>query len=49
VGTVWLAWAGPEGTRAECCLFTGDRAAVRRQTVQRALSGLLEQMGVASR
>lgn len=48
VGTVWLAWAGPEGVVAERCLFAGDREAVRRQTVEKALSGLLLQMGVAS-
>lgn len=48
VGTVWLAWAGPQSVFAECCLFSGDRDAVRRQTVERALRGLLEQMGVAS-
>lgn len=48
VGTVWLAWAGPDGVVAERCLFAGDREAVRRQTVERALSGLLLQMGVAS-
>ena len=49
VGTVWLAWAGAAGTHAERHHFAGDRGAVRQQTVQRALSGLLEQMGVASR
>ncbi|MDQ8037328.1 MAG: CinA family protein [Pedobacter sp.] len=48
VGTVWLAWSGPEGVVAERCLFPGDRDAVRRQTVERALTGLLEKMGVAS-
>lgn len=49
VGTVWLAWAGPDGVMTEQCLFPGDRAAVRLQTVERALSGLIDQMGVASR
>ena len=41
VGTVWLAWA--DGTRivTECCRFAGDRDAVRRRTVERALEGLL--------
>lgn len=48
VGTVWLAWAGPDGVSAEHQLFSGDRADVRRQTVERALSGLMEKMGVAS-
>lgn len=48
VGTVWLAWAGPQGEMAECHVFAGDRDAVRQQTVVRALLGLLEQMGLAS-
>ena len=35
VGTVWIAWAGPQGVAgAQCRHFSGDRAAVRRQTVQ---------------
>jgi nicotinamide-nucleotide amidase len=41
VGTVWLAWADGPRLHAERCLFAGDRAAVRRQTVSRALDGLL--------
>ncbi|MGH6646339.1 CinA family protein [Aquabacterium sp.] len=42
VGTVWLAWAVQgQATRAERCLFPGDRAAVRQATVLRALQGLL--------
>lgn len=41
VGTVWLAWGTPRGVEAECRCFTGDREAVRRQTVVRALQGLL--------
>ncbi|MDG9928963.1 MULTISPECIES: CinA family protein [Pseudomonas] len=41
VGTVWLAWADGERRFAERCLFSGDRESVRRQTVQRALDGLL--------
>ena len=43
VGTVWLALA-LVGTAAQAELLTlaGDRAAVREQTVQRALQGLLE-------
>lgn len=47
VGTVWLAWAGPDGVQTECHHFAGDRTAVRHQTVLRALQSLLEQMGVA--
>jgi nicotinamide-nucleotide amidase len=43
VGTVWIAWARADGdTRTECHCFAGDREAVRRQTVVRALTGLLE-------
>lgn len=48
VGTVWLAWSGPDGVHTERHQFTGDRTAVRHKTVLRALQSLLEQMGVAS-
>ncbi len=41
VGTVWLAWADGDRRFAERCQFAGDRESVRRQTVQRALDGLL--------
>ncbi len=41
VGTVWLAWAGPGGIEAQRFLFTGDRQAVRQQSVVCALQGLL--------
>jgi nicotinamide-nucleotide amidase len=45
VGTVWLAWARQDGlVQAECHRFDGDRAAVRRQTVAVALTGLLERL-----
>ena len=44
VGTVWLAWAGPQSVTAERCHFTGDRTAVRNQTVDYALSQLLERL-----
>lgn len=47
VGTVWLAWAGPAGVYPERCLFPGDRTAVREAAVQKALSGLLQQMSLA--
>jgi nicotinamide-nucleotide amidase len=40
VGTVWLALAGPGGVTSEHLLLAGDRAAVREQTVQRALRAL---------
>jgi nicotinamide-nucleotide amidase len=42
VGTVWLAFAGPAGESAERHAFAGDRAAVRRASVERALARLLE-------
>lgn len=43
VGTVWLAFASPqEATSAERLQLDGDRAAVREQTVERALRGLIE-------
>ena len=41
VGTVWLAWAGPGGIEAQRFLFSGDRHAVRQQSVVCALQGLL--------
>ena len=45
VGTVWTAWAwrteAGVGSRAEHSQFSGDREAVRRQTVVFALEGLL--------
>ena len=44
VGTVWLAWATPEGLWADRQRFPGDRAAVRAATLARALSGLLERL-----
>jgi len=41
VGTVWIGWKRRGGyARAEVFHFDGDRDAVRRQTVERALMGL---------
>jgi nicotinamide-nucleotide amidase len=46
VGTVWLAWGTRGGlARAERCRFDGDREAVRRQAVARALQGMDELLG----
>lgn len=43
VGTVWIAWKRRGGyPRARVFHFDGDREAVRRQTVLRALEGLLD-------
>ena len=45
VGTVWFAWAYRDGTvTTESCLFVGDRASVRDQSVDKALSGLLDML-----
>lgn len=41
VGTVWLAWGDGEQLFSVRRLFVGDRAEVRRQTVEAALAGLL--------
>jgi nicotinamide-nucleotide amidase len=41
VGTVWLAWADGAQLFSRRCQFPGDRAAVRRQTVELALQGLI--------
>lgn len=37
VGTVWFAWATPQGVVSEMRTFAGDRAAVRAATVLHAL------------
>ena len=43
VGTVWIAWQQRGGSAiAEVFQFPGDRDAVRRQTVARALAGIRE-------
>lgn len=41
VGTVWLAWGDGEQLFSLRRQFAGDRSAVRRQTVEAALAGLL--------
>ena len=41
VGTVWFAWATPQGVRSEMQRFAGDRAHVRSATVQHSLAVLL--------
>jgi nicotinamide-nucleotide amidase len=46
VGTVWLAWAGPDGqVEAWCARFAGERADVRRKTCAAAIQGLLDRLG----
>lgn len=46
VGTVWFAWATPQGVVSETQCFPGDRAAVREATVAHALQGLVQQLSV---
>lgn len=41
VGTVWFAWATPQGVRSEVQRLDGDRAQVRSATVQHSLAVLL--------
>ncbi len=41
VGTVWIAWLGPEGVTTKRCQFSGDREAVRIATVCEALRNLI--------
>jgi len=46
VGTVWFAWLVPGGTpRVDLRQFDGDREAVRRRAVARALEGLVDVLG----
>lgn len=42
VGTVWFAWMVDGRLASETRRFDGDRAAVRRQTVEHALARLVE-------
>ena len=45
VGTVFIAWArGDRPVRVLECHFTGERESIRRQTVETALQGLLEEL-----
>ncbi|MDO4784686.1 MAG: CinA family protein [Propionibacteriaceae bacterium] len=44
-GTVYVAVAGPSGSASERHGFTGDRAAVREQTVRAALAAVLRALG----
>ena len=41
VGTVWLAWVVHGSAHAKLFHFSGDRAAIRSQAVEAAISGLL--------
>lgn len=44
VGTVWFAWMVDGRLASETRRFDGDRAAVRRQTVEHALARLVERI-----
>ena len=49
VGTVCFAWASPRGRlRSETRHFDGDREAVRRQSVEHALAGVIAELASAS-
>ena len=41
VGTVWMAWEGPDFTDVQRYQFAGDRLAVKRLAVAAAIAGLL--------
>lgn len=41
VGMVWMAWAYPSGAHARLHTFSGDRTAVKEQSVMAAINGLL--------
>lgn len=45
VGTVWLSWADGDRLVARRFLFGGDRQAVREQSVEAALVGLIQLAG----
>lgn len=45
VGTVWIGLDGPGGGRSELLDLAGDRTEIRRETVRRALSLLIEGAG----
>lgn len=47
VGTVWFAWATPEGLWSERQRFDGDRHAVREATVTHALKVLVQRLSEA--
>ncbi|MBQ4390572.1 MAG: CinA family nicotinamide mononucleotide deamidase-related protein [Paludibacteraceae bacterium] len=45
VGTVWIAWATPQGTTAECFHLGSLREQVIARTCSKALIGLLHRLG----
>jgi len=49
VGTVCFAWTSAKLTRCETRLYTGDRRSIRRQSVERALQGVIELLQTRSK
>lgn len=49
VGTVWIAWQVNGQRDSRCMHFSGDRQAVRQQTVEMTLDGLLQRCDMRSR
>jgi nicotinamide-nucleotide amidase len=45
VGTVCFGWSSGDRTQTERLVFSGDRHAVRKQTIAHALTGLLRFLG----
>jgi nicotinamide-nucleotide amidase len=48
IGTVWIAWAMRERAIARCFQFEGDRYAIRQQTIEQALQGIVIQLQAMS-
>lgn len=44
VGTVWFAWATPNGTQAKKYLLSGDRSSLREQAIEISLKELLHRV-----
>lgn len=44
IGTVWFAWATPNGTQSKKYLLSGDRGSVREQAIEISLKELLHQV-----
>ncbi|WP_027177661.1 CinA family protein [Maridesulfovibrio bastinii] len=44
VGTVWMGWHIGDKTFARKCLFSGDRAAVKKQSLEYVLETLRDQL-----
>ena len=45
VGTVWMAWEGPDLSEVKRFLFAGDRLAVKHLAVREAMAGVLAVVG----